>query len=195
MVVDSTISAPGEAYSRTPSWTRLLAQTTTSASPMSREPRIVSRSGEPGPAPINQTLPPIVRTSHSRLSFYVGPAPVVHPLAQKDPAVASVVLPVGLLEPEPSVERQVLPHLLVGVQPDLRQVPPRGHVLHERHQPPAESLALPVGPHGHAADEQVVPLRPDLHRSDQLLVLYQDVGLARLDRRGVVPTQDRKSVV
>src|SRR3712207_6356430 len=159
MVVDSTTSAPGEAYSSTPSWTRLLAQTTTSASPMSREPRIVSRSGEPGPAPINQTLPPIVRTWHSRLSFSFGPDAGAHPFAQKDPAVAPVELAVGLLEPEPSVERQVLPHLLVGVKPDFRQVLPRGHVLRERHQPPAETLALPVGPHGHAADEQVVPLQ------------------------------------
>src|SRR5215217_5700104 len=34
MVVDSTIRAPARAYWRTSSWTRLLAQTTTSASPM-----------------------------------------------------------------------------------------------------------------------------------------------------------------
>src|SRR5215210_723200 len=57
MVVDSTISAFGRAYARTPSWTRLLAQITTSASPMSPAPRTVSRSGAPGPAPINHTLP------------------------------------------------------------------------------------------------------------------------------------------
>src|SRR4028118_2295842 len=57
MVVDSTTSAPGATYSRTPSWTRLLAQTTTPAPPRSLPPRIVNRSGEPGPAPINQTLP------------------------------------------------------------------------------------------------------------------------------------------
>src|SRR5918995_6658145 len=57
MVVDSTIRAPGRAYWRTPSWTRLLAQTTTSASPMSLAPLTVSRSGAPGPAPINHTLP------------------------------------------------------------------------------------------------------------------------------------------
>src|SRR4028119_1863925 len=52
-----TTSAAGEAYSSTPSWTRLLAQTTTSAPPISFAPRIVSRSGEPGPAPINPALP------------------------------------------------------------------------------------------------------------------------------------------
>src|SRR5919199_1236537 len=63
MVVDSTICAPGRAYSRTPGWTRLLAQTTTSASPMSLAPLIVSRSGAPGPAPINHTLAKL-RTSH-----------------------------------------------------------------------------------------------------------------------------------
>src|SRR5918998_5617747 len=57
MVVDSTISAPGRACSRTPSLTRLRAQITTSASPMSLAPRMVSRSGAPGPAPINHTLP------------------------------------------------------------------------------------------------------------------------------------------
>src|SRR5215211_7700552 len=57
MVVDSTIWAPGRAYWRTSSWTRLLAQTTTSASPMSLAPLTVSRSGAPGPAPINHTLP------------------------------------------------------------------------------------------------------------------------------------------
>src|SRR5829696_4866770 len=57
MVVDSTIWAPGWAYWRTTSWTRLLAQTTTSASPMSLAPLTVSRSGAPGPAPINHTLP------------------------------------------------------------------------------------------------------------------------------------------
>src|SRR5215212_5595583 len=56
MVDDTTISAPGLAYSRTPSWTRLLAQTTTSASAMSPAPLTVSRSGAPGPAPINHTL-------------------------------------------------------------------------------------------------------------------------------------------
>src|SRR5829696_3905552 len=56
MVVDSTILAPGRAYRRTSSWTRLLAQTTTSASPMSLAPRTVRRSGAPGPAPINHTL-------------------------------------------------------------------------------------------------------------------------------------------
>src|SRR5215204_6939824 len=56
MVVDSTILAPGRAYRRTSSWTRLLAQTTTSASPMSLAPLTVSRSGAPGPAPINHTL-------------------------------------------------------------------------------------------------------------------------------------------
>src|SRR5215203_5759025 len=57
MVVDSTISAPGRAYWRTSSWTRLLAQTTTSASPMSLAPLTVSKSSAPGPAPINHTLP------------------------------------------------------------------------------------------------------------------------------------------
>src|SRR5687768_12419633 len=57
MVVDSTILAPGRTYWRTSSWTRLLAQTTTSASPMSLAPLTVSRSGAPGPAPINHTLP------------------------------------------------------------------------------------------------------------------------------------------
>src|SRR5215207_287389 len=57
MVVDSTIRAPARAYWRTSSWTRLLAQTTTSASPMSLAPLTVSRSGAPGPAPINHTLP------------------------------------------------------------------------------------------------------------------------------------------
>src|SRR5918999_63806 len=57
MVVDSKISASGRACSRTPSFTRLLAQMTTSAAPMSLAPRIVSRSGAPGPAPMNQTLP------------------------------------------------------------------------------------------------------------------------------------------
>src|SRR3712207_7599489 len=35
----------------------LRAQITTSASPMSLAPRRVRRSGAPGPAPINQTLP------------------------------------------------------------------------------------------------------------------------------------------
>src|SRR5918999_4680861 len=57
MVVDSTIWAPGRAYRRTPSLTRLLAQITTSASPMSLVPLTVNRSGAPGPAPINHTLP------------------------------------------------------------------------------------------------------------------------------------------
>src|SRR5215203_1752184 len=56
MVVDSTISAFGRACSRTSSWTRLLAQITTSAPPMSPAPLTVNRSGAPGPAPINQTL-------------------------------------------------------------------------------------------------------------------------------------------
>src|ERR671916_477208 len=57
MVVDSTMSAPGRAYCRMPSWTRLLAQITTSASPMSLTPLTVNRSGAPGPAPMNHTLP------------------------------------------------------------------------------------------------------------------------------------------
>src|ERR687898_1808302 len=57
MVVDSTISASVLACSRTPSWTRLRAQMTTSASPISLLPLRVSRSGAPGPAPMNQTLP------------------------------------------------------------------------------------------------------------------------------------------
>src|ERR687894_1796625 len=57
MVVDSTISASSLAYSSMPSCTRLRAQMTTSASPMSLLPLRVSRSGAPGPAPINQTLP------------------------------------------------------------------------------------------------------------------------------------------
>src|SRR3712207_8262396 len=57
MVVDSIICAPGRACSRTTSFTRLRAQITTSASPMSLAPRMVSRSGAPGPAPINHTLP------------------------------------------------------------------------------------------------------------------------------------------
>src|SRR5918999_1253761 len=57
MVVDSTIWDPARAYWRTSSWTRLLAQTTTSASPMSLAPLTVSRSGAPGPAPMNHTLP------------------------------------------------------------------------------------------------------------------------------------------
>src|SRR5919112_3191306 len=56
MVVDSTIWASSRAYWRASSWTRLLAQTTTSASPMSLAPLTVSRSGAPGPAPINHTL-------------------------------------------------------------------------------------------------------------------------------------------
>src|SRR3712207_7278133 len=57
MLVDSMISAPPRACSSTPSLPRLRAQITTSASPMSRAPRTVSRSGAPGPAPMNQTLP------------------------------------------------------------------------------------------------------------------------------------------
>src|SRR3712207_2795934 len=51
------ISASERACSRTSSLTRLRAQITTSASPMSLAARMVSRSGAPGPAPINQTLP------------------------------------------------------------------------------------------------------------------------------------------
>src|SRR5215210_84934 len=84
MVVDSTISAPGRAYSRTPSWTRLLAQTTTSASPMSPAPLTVSRSGAPGPAPINHTLPNLgtpVCEDHGR---QVRPLPPYHLLRGHD---------------------------------------------------------------------------------------------------------------
>src|SRR3712207_4712693 len=69
MVVDSIICAPGRACSRTTSFTRLRAQITTSASPMSLAPRMVSRSGAPGPAPINHTLPklpPLLREGYRR---------------------------------------------------------------------------------------------------------------------------------
>src|SRR4028119_710525 len=79
-----TTSAAGEAYSSTPSWTRLLAQTTTSAPPMSFAPRIVSRSGEPGPAPINQTLPKPFRLSGKDDRRQVRPLPPVHPGRRDD---------------------------------------------------------------------------------------------------------------
>src|SRR5215211_8581009 len=84
MVDDSTISAPGLAYSRTPSWTRLLAQTTTSASAMSPAPLTVSRSGAPGPAPINHTLANLrtpIGEDHGR---QVRPLPPHHLLCGHD---------------------------------------------------------------------------------------------------------------
>src|SRR5215212_1067767 len=78
MVVDSTISAPERAYARTPSFTRLLAQTTTSASAMSPAPLTVRRSGAPGPAPINHTLANLrtpIGEDHGR---QVRPLPTYH---------------------------------------------------------------------------------------------------------------------
>src|SRR4028118_134982 len=99
MVVDSTISASGEAYSSTPSWTRLLAQTTTSAPPMSLAPRIVTRSGEPGPAPINQTLPKPFRLSGKDDRRQVRPLPPVHP-GRRDAFLAGEPAP-GPLDPRP----------------------------------------------------------------------------------------------
>src|SRR5215210_4651545 len=78
MVVDSTIWVPGLAYSSTPSWTRLLAQTTTSASAMSLAPLTVSRSGAPGPAPINHTLPKLRAPSGEDNGRQVSPLQPYH---------------------------------------------------------------------------------------------------------------------
>src|ERR687894_2207787 len=105
MVVDSTICAPGRACSRTPSFTRLRAQITTSASPMSLAPRMVSRSGAPGPAPINHTLaklPPLLREGDRREvrrlpARHLGGLEHLLALDPQPRAVDRVLQPPGLL--------------------------------------------------------------------------------------------------
>src|ERR687889_1777650 len=84
MVVDSTISASALAYSRTPSWTRLRAQMTTSASPISLLPLRVSRSGAPGPAPMNQTLPKPGPPSGKDHGGQIRPLPADHLPGRRD---------------------------------------------------------------------------------------------------------------
>src|SRR5215213_11616356 len=84
MVVDSTISASSLAYSRTPSWIRLRAQTTTSASPMSLLPLRVSKSGAPGPAPINHTLPKPGAPSGKDHGGQICPLPADHLPRRRD---------------------------------------------------------------------------------------------------------------
>src|SRR4028119_1634485 len=116
MVVDSTISASGEAYSSTPSWTRLLAQTTTSASPMSFAPRIVNRSGEPGPAPINQTSPMSLHPS-----AHDDRRPDRHPPPLPSPPRPAT----GPARPGPAPINQTLPMSLhLSAKDDRRQVRP-----------------------------------------------------------------------
>src|SRR5919112_5845422 len=78
MVVDSMISASALACSRTPSWTRLRAQMITSASPISLLPLRVRRSGAPGPAPMNQTLPKPGPSSCKDHGGQVRPIPADH---------------------------------------------------------------------------------------------------------------------
>src|SRR5919107_5789317 len=84
MVVDSMISASALAYSRTPSWTRLRAQITTSASPMSLLPLRVRRSGAPGPAPMNQTLPKPRASSGEYHGGQIRPLPADHLAGRRD---------------------------------------------------------------------------------------------------------------
>src|ERR1044072_9535265 len=84
MVVDSTISASALAYSRTPSWTRLRAQMTTSASPMILLPLSVRRSGAPGPAPMNQTLPTPGSSSGKYYGGQIRPLPADHLPGRRD---------------------------------------------------------------------------------------------------------------
>src|SRR5215208_6620704 len=84
MVVDSTISASALAHSRTPSCTRLRAQMTTSASPMSLLPLRVSRSGAPGPAPINHTLPKPGASSGKDHGGQIRPPPADHLTGRRD---------------------------------------------------------------------------------------------------------------
>src|SRR5215217_9420047 len=115
MVVDSTISASDLAYSRISSWTRLRAQITTSASPMSLLPLIVKRSGAPGPAPINHTLPK-PRTSTKNHGRQIHPLPPEHLPRRHDFLT---------LDPEPrTVHGALQPTLLLSDPQHLREPAP-----------------------------------------------------------------------
>src|SRR5215217_3414497 len=99
MVVDSMISASGREYSMMSSWTRLLAQITTSASPMCLAPRTVRRSGAPGPAPINHTLPKLRSPPGEDNGGQIGPLATYH-LSRRHDLFA--------LDPEPGPVHGVL---------------------------------------------------------------------------------------
>jgi len=67
-------------------------------------------------------------------------APSAKPLAHEDAPVAAVASAPGLLEAQPGVDGQVLVHLLVGVEPYLRQAIRHGLPLREGHELAPEAL-------------------------------------------------------
>src|ERR687898_3351154 len=126
MVVDSTICAPGRAYWRASSWTRLLAQTTTSASPMSLLPLRVSRSGAPGPAPINHTLPKPGASSGKDHGGQIRSLPADHLTGRRDFLA---------VDAEPGAVHGALQPLLLLRDPQHFPEPASALVTHDRVEP------------------------------------------------------------
>src|ERR687889_369051 len=78
-------------------------------------------------------------------------APSAKPLAHGDAPVAPVESAPGLLEAQPGVDGQVLVHLLVGVEPYLRQAIRHGLPLREGHELAPEAPPLVPRCDGHVA--------------------------------------------
>src|SRR3954454_10230297 len=93
----------------------------------------------------------------------------------------------GLLESEPAVQRDVLDHLLLGVQPQLAIPEPPRFSLGEFDQPPPEPLALPLRTHRDVVEQQMIGLRQQHDdRGDRVIVgvkyAYSPLG----DQRAVI---------
>src|SRR5215208_7470966 len=95
---------------------------------------------EPWDAAVKAPLGP--RSSGRRL-------PLGEPLAHEDSPVAPVEHALRLLEAQLRVDGDVLAHLLVGIEPDLRQPVLPGPRFREGHQLAPEAFPLMVGRDGH----------------------------------------------
>src|SRR5919199_6835973 len=207
MVVDSTTSAPGLACSRTSSFTRLRPQITTSARPMSLAPRMVSRSGAPGPAPINHTLPKLPsplregdRREIRRLpARHLGRLEYLLTLDPESRAVDGVIEPPCLL-PDPQHLSHPAPPLVADHRLEAEQSLPEG-LLSRRERQEREPL-VPLEQHHAAPRGEVLHRRDawdgsDLDAGQSLTHGPREVGKSRVHVRipygregtGLVPAQ------
>src|SRR4028118_277288 len=106
----------------------------------------------------------------------------VQTLRHIDPAEPALLGPVGFHEAHAPIERDVLGHGLVRVEPDRSQAPFPGPPLGEADQRAAMAASLRVGTYGDIIEEHRTLLRNQNDDSGNAALVEQDVDMSLPDQ-------------
>ena len=112
--------------------------------------------------------------------------------SKKTRGEAALGSPLRLAIAEPRIPRDVLDHVLVGVEAELREPERAGLVLGVRHEPPPEPGSLSRGIDGDVLDEEVVGHRHEDDHPDDRPVTVGDGHATVADQPSVVGVHRRR---